>query len=98
MASALPNTATNATDPTAVANTGFRLGDEQQFSESDSDQSQTSKRSLSPRRRGEVSKSKNKKKLERRAMGALADDLVDVLGGAFSAPTDSQPGASSWIC
>jgi hypothetical protein len=44
MASALPATATNPTATAAVANTGFRLGDEEQFSDSDSDQSQTSKR------------------------------------------------------
>jgi hypothetical protein len=96
MASALPATATNPTATAAVANTGFRLGDEEQFSDSDSDQSQTSKRSLSPtRKEGEVHKSRKKKRMERQAMGAVTEKLVDVLGSAFAAPTaDTQAGAS----
>ncbi|KAI1550399.1 hypothetical protein PtrCC142_000455 [Pyrenophora tritici-repentis] len=83
---------------TTIANTGFRLGDEQQFSDaSDSDQSQASRRSLSPSRtngQGPVPapKSKKKKQKERRKMGALADELVDVLGDAFSANSaDPKP-------
>jgi len=86
---------------TTVANTGFRLGDEQQFSDaSDSDQSQASRRGLSPLRtngQGPVPapRSKKKKQKERRQMGALADELVDVLGDAFAANSNHvnpQPG------
>jgi hypothetical protein len=66
------------------------LGEEQQFSDaSDSDQSQTSQRSASPRRANGLApatKSKKKKQKDRRKMGALADELVDVLGDAFSTP------------
>ncbi|KAI0627458.1 hypothetical protein TUN199_00525 [Pyrenophora tritici-repentis] len=87
---------------TTIANTGFRLGDEQQFSDaSDSDQSQASRRSLSPSRtngQGPVPapKSKKKKQKERRKMGALADELVDVLGDAFSANSaDPKPQTDS---
>ncbi|KNG49211.1 lactose permease [Stemphylium lycopersici] len=72
-----------------AANTGFRLGEEQFSDESDGDQSQTSQQSTSPRRaNGQVpaQKSKKKKKKDRRKIGALADELVDVLGDAFSVP------------
>jgi hypothetical protein len=88
------------TNPAAVANTGFRLGEEQQFSDSDSDQSQTSQRSLSPTPKdGEVSKSKRRKIKERRAIAALGEELVDVLGGAFSAPNADSTGALSiFVC
>ncbi|XP_014555716.1 hypothetical protein COCVIDRAFT_27453 [Bipolaris victoriae FI3] len=73
-----------------AANTGFRLGEDQFSEASDSDQSQHSKRSPSPSQaNGQVpaQKSKKKKQKDRRKMGALADELVDVLGDAFSAPT-----------
>jgi hypothetical protein len=95
MASALPAAATSTAATTAVVNTGFRLGEEQQFSDSDSDQSQASQRGLSPtRKEGEKPKSRKKKRKDRQAMGALTDELVDVLGGAFAAPAaDSQAGA-----
>ncbi|KAE8871670.1 hypothetical protein PTNB73_03129 [Pyrenophora teres f. teres] len=93
---------TTTTTTTTTTNTGFRLGDEQQFSEaSDSDQSQASRRSLSPSRtngQGPVPapKSKKKKQKERRKMGALADELVDVLGDAFSANSaDPNPQTDS---
>lgn len=74
-----------------AANTGFRLGEEHFSDASDSDQSQTSRPSSSPKQaNGQVHhpparKSKNKKQKDRRQMGALAEELVDVLGGAFSA-------------
>ncbi|CAI9635365.1 hypothetical protein GT037_007674 [Alternaria burnsii] len=90
MAPALPEAAAASANTSTLANTGFRLGEEQQFSDaSDSDQSQTSQRSASPRRAngmGPATKSKKKKQKDRRKMGALADELVDVLGDAFSAP------------
>ncbi|EOA80727.1 uncharacterized protein SETTUDRAFT_166184 [Exserohilum turcica Et28A] len=87
-----------------AANTGFRLGEEHFSDASDSDQSQTSRPSSSPKQaNGQVHhpparKSKNKKQKDRRQMGALAEELVDVLGGAFSASdagaqagTDQRP-------
>ncbi|KAH7559962.1 hypothetical protein BM1_03596 [Bipolaris maydis] len=73
-----------------AANTGFRMGEDQFSEASDSDQSQHSQRSPSPRQaNGQVpaQKSKKKKQKDRRKMGALADELVEVLGDAFSAPT-----------
>jgi hypothetical protein len=99
MASALPEAATASANLSNAANTGFRLGEEQQFSDaSDSDQSQTSQRSASPRRANGLApatKSKKKKQKDRRKMGALADELVDVLGDAFSTPqADLQTGMS----
>jgi hypothetical protein len=99
MAPALPEAAAASANTSTLANTGFRLGEEQQFSDaSDSDQSQTSQRSASPRRAngmGPATKSKKKKQKDRRKMGALADELVDVLGDAFSAPqADLQTGMS----
>jgi hypothetical protein len=87
-----------------AANTGFRLGEEQFSDASDNDQSQSStRRSTSPSQaNGQVpaQKSKKKKQKDRRKMGALADELVDVLGDAFSASTaDAQTGKSrvSWL-
>jgi hypothetical protein len=70
-----------------MPNTGFRLGDEEHFSDaSDSDQSHASQRSVSPTQtKAQVPKSRRQK--NRRKMGALADELVDVLGDAFSTPT-----------
>jgi len=78
MAPTLPEADAAAANTPVVANTGFRLGDEEQFSDaSDSDQS------------------KKKKQKDRRKMGALADELVDVLGDAFSTPqADLQSGMS----
>jgi len=94
MAPAFPTSSTSTAKPNMAANTGFRLGEEQFSDESDSDQSQTSQRSTSPRRaNGQVpaQKSKKKKQKDRRKMGALADELVDVLGDAFSMPNpDAQ--------
>ncbi|KAI4653104.1 uncharacterized protein J4E79_008617 [Alternaria viburni] len=97
MAPTLPEADAAAANTPVVANTGFRLGDEEQFSDaSDSDQSQTSQRSASPRRangQAPATKSKKKKQKDRRKMGALADELVDVLGDAFSTPqADLQSG------
>ncbi|KAG9196257.1 hypothetical protein G6011_01378 [Alternaria panax] len=99
MAPALPEVAAASADTPTVTNTGFRLGEDHQFSDaSDSDQSQTSLRSASPRRASGLApatKSKSKKQKERRKMGALADELVDVLGDAFSRPqADLQTGSS----
>ncbi|KAL1793424.1 hypothetical protein ACET3X_008406 [Alternaria dauci] len=99
MAPALPEAAAASASTPTVANTGFRLGEEQHFSDaSDSDQSQTSQRSASPRRAKGVApatKSKSKRQKDRRKMGALADELVDVLGDAFSAPqADLQTGSA----
>jgi hypothetical protein len=99
MAPTLPEADAASANIPVVANTGFRLGEEEQFSDaSDSDQSQTSQRSASPRRangQAPATKSKSKKQKDRRKMGALADELVDVLGDAFATPqTDSQTGMS----
>ena len=99
MAPALPEAAAASANTSTLANTGFRLGEEQQFSDaSDSDQSQTSQRSASPRRangQAPATKSKKKKQKDRRKMGALADELVDVLGDAFSTPqADLESGMS----
>ncbi|RMZ74057.1 lactose permease [Pyrenophora seminiperda CCB06] len=90
MVSAFPVAEIQSALSTTVANTGFRLGDEHHFSDaSDSDQSQASQRSLPSQANAQgpipVPKSKKKKQKERRKMGALADELVDVLGSAFSA-------------
>jgi len=101
MAPALPEAAAASANTSTVANTGFRLGEEQQFSDaSDSDQSQTSQRSASPRRANGLTpatKSKKKKQKDRRKMGALADELVDVLGDAFSTPQDDLQNGMSRV-
>ncbi|KAJ4370369.1 hypothetical protein N0V83_004887 [Neocucurbitaria cava] len=64
-----------------AANTGFRLGEDRQVSDaSDSDQSATSERSLSPSRK----RTKSQKRRERKKVGALTDELGELLGAAFS--------------
>ncbi|USP75331.1 hypothetical protein yc1106_02605 [Curvularia clavata] len=87
MTPAIPAPGPTTATPIMAANTGFRLGEEQFSDASDSDQSQRSQRSPSPSQaKGQVPahKSKKKKQKDRRKMGALADELVDVLGDAFS--------------
>ena len=64
--------------PTALGN--FRDNHDQDSDASDGDQSDTSRRSLSPTRQG---LSKAKKRKERRTFGAFADELGDLLGSAF---------------
>ncbi|KAF1945506.1 hypothetical protein EJ02DRAFT_338653 [Clathrospora elynae] len=82
ISSAASNSLLNSTIP----NTGFRLGEEGHFSDaSDSDQSAGSERSLSSTR-GNRRVTKSKRQKDRRKMGALADELVDVLADAFAAP------------
>ena len=76
------NTTTKAADMASVVNAGFRLGEDQISDASDSDQSAASERSLSP---GKMSKAKKRK--VRKQVGALTEELNDMLGAAFQAPT-----------
>ncbi|KAF1838666.1 hypothetical protein BDW02DRAFT_366243 [Decorospora gaudefroyi] len=88
MTRAHPTAAAEPLANTPVANTAFRLGEEQHFSDgSDSDQSQRSQRSFSPTQTtGRPPKSRKRKQKDRHQMRALADELVGVLGDVFSAP------------
>lgn len=85
MESSSPNPESHPKDaPTSTA-AGFRLGEDRlsDASESDSDQSAHSERSLSPSR-SRISKSK--KRRDRKEVGALTDELETLLGGAFQTP------------
>ena len=83
MPSALLTTETTSSAHTALVPTAlgnFRDNHNQDSDASDGDQSDTSRRSLSPTRQG---LSKAKKRKERRTFGAFADELGDLLGSAF---------------
>ncbi|KAF3005838.1 hypothetical protein E8E13_008635 [Curvularia kusanoi] len=91
MASALPTAATGSAASTAPAPAPlghFRDTNKMDSDASDSDQSDGSRRSLSPTRQG---LSKNKKRKERRQFGAFADELGDLLGSAFQNKEESKP-------
>lgn len=77
-----PALATPAAASPNMINTGFRLGDEH-ASDSDSDQSAASVRSISPERKGLP---KSRKRKERKQFGALAHELGDIMGAAFTGP------------
>ncbi|KAF1846037.1 uncharacterized protein K460DRAFT_119262 [Cucurbitaria berberidis CBS 394.84] len=83
MNSALTTAVPASAETAKIANTGFRLGEDQHASDaSDSDQSATSERSISPSKK----RTKSKKKRERKRIGALTHELDSLLGSAFSAP------------
>ncbi|KAF2832323.1 hypothetical protein CC86DRAFT_366152 [Ophiobolus disseminans] len=79
MATALTNI---TAAPAGAAIAGFRMGEDHLSgsSDSDSDQSAHSERSLSPSR---IKKSKTKKRKERKQVGELSEELETLLGGAF---------------
>ena len=66
----------------------FRDADNHASDASDTDQSDASARSLSPTRQG---LSKTRKRKERRQFGAFADELGDLLGGAFQSKDEVKP-------
>lgn len=82
MAPALTTSAPDPAAPLSAINTGFRLGDGH-ASDTDSDQSAASERSISPQRKGLP---KSRKRKERKEFGALAHDLSDIMGAAFTGP------------
>lgn len=68
-----------------IPNTGFRLDNDQLISDAsdtDTDQSAPSERSLSPIRK-EGTRSKSRRKRERKKIGALTGELDELLGAAF---------------
>ncbi|KAF2134008.1 hypothetical protein P153DRAFT_392630 [Dothidotthia symphoricarpi CBS 119687] len=89
MAPTLPTQAPASAATSKIASTEFRLGDNDMSDASDSDQSQSNERSLSPSRQG---MGKIRKKKERRQFGALAEELGDLLGSAFN-PEDGTSAA-----
>jgi hypothetical protein len=86
MESAQQATLSKATGTPSAAISNFRVGENNSFDESDSDQSAHSERSLSPSRSG-AKKSIAKKRKERKQVGALTDELGTLLGAAFQTPT-----------
>jgi hypothetical protein len=88
---AFMNTTMTAANVTSTLKAGFRLGEDHISDASDSDQSAASERSLSP---GKMSKAKKRK--VRKQVGALTEELDDLLGAAFQAPTinGTTPGSA----
>jgi hypothetical protein len=84
MAAASSNPASKPMNPPGAANSEFRLGEDQNSGDSDSDQSAHSERSLSPQSGAKPSKAKKRK--ARKQVGALTDELDTLLGAAFQAP------------
>lgn len=80
---------------TTISTAGFRLGEDHMSDASDSDQSDGSTRrtiSLSAGNNAAAGQqmSKNKKRKARKEVGALTEELNDLLGAAFQAPTASD--------
>jgi hypothetical protein len=95
------NTKANTAQTPEVANTGFRLGDDNQSDGSDSDQSVHSTRSLSPSKKGSnATRSKKRRVLkeERKKVGALTEDLDTLLGAAFQAPVEDVEITATGTC
>jgi hypothetical protein len=67
------------------ANAGFRLGEDHISDASDSDQSAHTERNLAPLE-GAMKVSKTKKKKDRKQVGALTEELDELLGAAFQTP------------
>jgi hypothetical protein len=68
-----------------IANAGFRLGEDHISDASDSDQSAHTDRNL-PLLEGAMKVSKTKKKKDRKQVGALTEELDDLLSAAFQTP------------
>lgn len=95
MASPLTTAQSASAHSSHIANTGFRLGDDLHISDaSDSDQSATSERRLSPSRK-DAKPTKSQKRRDRKQIGALTDELGDLLGAAFSPSTANSSSAAT---